>query len=84
MRFDGRRCSGVAGLGWHGQGSGPGYYRAMKTRVEIIKACHGPTLVGRSTGPARPGPSFFHVVGRGLARPTSSLFFDGPRPGPAH
>ena len=33
--------------------------------------------------PAPPGPSFFHVVGRGPARPIK-FFFVGPRPGPAH
>ena len=45
---------------------------------QLFQACRGPTLVGR-----RPGPSFFHVVGRGPARPIKFLF-DGPRPDPTH
>ena len=34
-------------------------------------------------GPPRPGPSFFHMMGRGPARPFN-FSEDGPRPGPAH
>ena len=53
----------------------------------LIRACHGPTLVGRpGVGPGRarrPGLSFFDMMGRGPARPVNCSE-NGLRPGPAH
>ena len=76
-------------------GSGPG--RPVKTHgpphgpggaAHIEPTSHRPRpgpahQIPRGCAAARPGPSKFHSMGRGLARPIK-ISEDGPRPGPAH
>ena len=51
--------------------------------TSVVYARYSSVFCRTCHGPARAGPSFLYMMGRGPARPIK-FSFSGPRPGPAH